>query len=282
MHRPRYPAKLEAYRESVVASELFDLCAVFIRILYTTAPRDPTQRAQTATDRRDETVIEINNLTMSYPLAQGSLDVLRELNLSLDDGETAAIVGPSGSGKTTLLLLLAGLEQPTEGSIALDGVELGRLDADGLADLRRDRLGIVFQSFHLVPSLTALGNVMLPLEIAGRENAAALAASMLERVGLAERADHFPSQLSGGEQQRVAIARALVHSPQLLLADEPTGNLDQHTGAQVIELLFDLYREAGSTLLLVTHDEALAKRCQRILRLERGRLVDTGKHALSA
>jgi len=219
---------------------------------------------------------------MSYALAQGSLDVLRELDLDLADGETAAIVGPSGSGKTTLLLLLAGLEQPTEGTIALDGVELGRLDADGLADLRRDRLGIVFQSFHLVPSLTALGNVMLPLEIAGRENAAALAASMLERVGLGERADHFPSQLSGGEQQRVAIARALVHSPRLLLADEPTGNLDQHTGAQVIELLFDLYREAGSTLLLVTHDEALAKRCQRILRLERGRLVDVGKHALSA
>ncbi len=219
---------------------------------------------------------------MSYPLASGSLDVLRDLNLSLDDGETAAIIGPSGSGKTTLLLLLAGLEQPSGGSIALDGIELGRLDADGLADLRRDRLGIVFQSFHLVPSLSALGNVMLPLEIAGGKNAAARAASMLERVGLGERADHFPAQLSGGEQQRVAIARAMVHSPRLLLADEPTGNLDQHTGAQIIELLFELHRESGSTLVLVTHDTAVAERCRRVLRLERGRLVEAGEDALSA
>ena len=178
--------------------------------------------------------------------------------------------------------LLAGLEQPSSGSIALDGVELGRLDADGLADLRRDRLGIVFQSFHLVPSLSALGNVLLPLEIAGRKNAAALAASMLERVGLGERTDHFPSQLSGGEQQRVAIARALVHSPRVLLADEPTGNLDQHTGAQVIELLFDLHRESGSTLVLVKHDVAVAKRCQRVLSLQNGRLVESGEDALSA
>ena len=219
---------------------------------------------------------------MSYPLASGSLDVLHDLNLSLADGETAAIIGPSGSGKTTLLLLLAGLEQPSSGSIALDGLELGRLDADGLADLRRDRLGIVFQSFHLVPSLSALGNVMLPLEIAGAKNAAARAAGMLERVGLGERADHYPAQLSGGEQQRVAIARAMVHSPRLLLADEPTGNLDQHTGAQVIELLFDLHRESGSTMVLVTHDTAVAERCGRVLRLERGRLVEAGEHALSA
>ena len=227
-------------------------------------------------------MIEINTLTMSYPLASGSLDVLHDLNLSLADGETAAIIGPSGSGKTTLLLLLAGLEQPSSGSIALDGLELGRLDADGLADLRRDRLGIVFQSFHLVPSLSALGNVMLPLEIAGAKNAAARAAGMLERVGLGERADHYPAQLSGGEQQRVAIARAMVHSPRLLLADEPTGNLDQHTGAQVIELLFDLHRESGSTMVLVTHDTAVAERCGRVLRLERGRLVEAGEHALSA
>ena len=227
-------------------------------------------------------MIEIQDLTMSFPLASGSLDVLRDLNLSLDDGETAAIIGPSGSGKTSLLLLLAGLEQPTRGRISLDGVDLGRLDVDGLADLRRDHLGIVFQSFHLVPSLSALGNVMLPLEIAGRQNAAALAASMLERVGLGERTDHFPAQLSGGEQQRVAIARALVHSPRLLLADEPTGNLDQHTGAQVIELLFDLHRESGSSLLLVTHDIAVAHRCQRVLRLQDGRLLESDEDALSA
>ena len=229
-------------------------------------------------------MIEINNLTMAYPLASGSLDVLRGLELKLESGETAAIVGPSGSGKTTLLLLLAGLEQPSEGGILLDGVDLTRLDADGLADLRRDRLGIVFQSFHLVPSLTALDNVALPLEIAGRENAAQQATEMLARVGLGDRADHYPSQLSGGEQQRVAIARALVHGPKLLLADEPTGNLDRETGATIVELLFELNREAGGSLILVTHDEALAARCQRVLRLEEGRLVEreARRHALSA
>ena len=229
-------------------------------------------------------MIEIEKLTMSYPLASGSLDVLRELELKLETGETAAIVGPSGSGKTTLLLLLAGLEQPSDGRILLDGVDLTSLDADGLADLRRDRLGIVFQSFHLVPSLTALDNVALPLEIAGRENAAQQATEMLARVGLGDRSEHYPSQLSGGEQQRVAIARALVHGPKLLLADEPTGNLDRDTGATIVDLLFELNREAGGSLILVTHDEALAARCQRVLRLEEGRLVEreAPRHALSA
>ena len=228
-------------------------------------------------------MIEIENLTMSFPVASGQLDVLRGVDLALDDGETAAIVGPSGSGKTTLLLLLAGLEQPQSGRILVDGVALDSLDADGLADLRRDRLGIVFQSFHLVPSLTALGTVALPLEIAGAANAAARAGAMLERVGLGERQDHFPMQLSGGEQQRVAIARALVHSPRVLLADEPTGNLDLETGARIIELLFGLHAETGSTLLLVTHDEAIASRCQRVLRLHDGRLVeDAERHALPA
>ncbi len=228
-------------------------------------------------------MIEIDKLTMSFAVASGSLEVLRGVDLALDDGETAAIVGPSGSGKTTLLLLLAGLEQPQSGRIRIDGVALDSLDADGLADLRRDRLGIVFQSFHLVPSLTALGNVALPLEIAGEANAAARAGAMLERVGLGERQDHFPMQLSGGEQQRVAIARALVHSPRVLLADEPTGNLDLETGARIIELLFGLHAETGSTLLLVTHDEAIASRCQRVLRLHDGRLVeDAERHALPA
>ena len=180
--------------------------------------------------------------------------------------------------------MLAGLEQPSSGRILLDGIDLTGLDADGLADLRRDRLGIVFQSFHLVPSLTALDNVALPLEIAGRENAAQQATEMLARVGLGDRADHYPSQLSGGEQQRVAIARALVHGPKLLLADEPTGNLDRETGATIVELLFELNREAGGSLILVTHDEALAARCQRVLRLEEGRLVEreARRHALSA
>ncbi len=228
-------------------------------------------------------MIEIDNLTMSFPIANGQLDVLRGVDLALRDGETAAIVGPSGSGKTTLLLLLAGLEQPHSGAIRIDGVALDTLDADGLADLRRDRLGIVFQSFHLVPSLTALGNVALPLEIAGADDAEARAAAMLERVGLGERGEHFPMQLSGGEQQRVAIARALVHAPPVLLADEPTGNLDLETGARIIELLFGLHAESGSTLVLVTHDEAIASRCQRVLRLHEGRLVeDAARHALPA
>ena len=228
-------------------------------------------------------MIEIDNLSMSFAIASGRLDVLRGVDLALRDGETAAIVGPSGSGKTTLLLLLAGLEQPEDGKIRIDGVALDSLDSDGLADLRRDRLGIVFQSFHLVPSLTALGNVALPLEIAGADDAEARAGEMLARVGLGDRRDHFPLQLSGGEQQRVAIARALVHSPAVLLADEPTGNLDLETGARIIELLFGLHAETGATLVLVTHDEAVAGRCERVLRLHEGRLVeDAERHALPA
>jgi putative ABC transport system ATP-binding protein len=225
-------------------------------------------------------VIELQNLSMSYPLEQGRLEVLSGVDLEIADGETLAIIGPSGSGKTTLLLLLAGLELAERGQIRLDGRNLQDLDADSLADLRRDSLGIVFQSFHLVPSLTALGNVALPLQIAGAEDAVERAASMLGRVGLAERRDHYPLQLSGGEQQRVAIARALVHSPRLLLADEPTGNLDLETGERIIELLFELNAAAGATLVLVTHDEAVASRCGRVLRLHAGRLIDD--HALSA
>ena len=178
--------------------------------------------------------------------------------------------------------MLAGLEQPSAGSILLENADLDQLDADALADLRRDRLGIVFQSFHLVPSLTAIGNVMLPLEIAGRDDAAEQAGAMLDRVGLADRAGHYPSQLSGGEQQRVAIARALVHRPRLLLADEPTGNLDTATGARIIELLFGLNRETGSTMILVTHDEAIAARCERVLRLHQGQLIEDSGHAVPA
>lgn len=219
---------------------------------------------------------------MSYALERGHLEVLSGVDLDIADGETVAIIGPSGSGKTTLLLLLAGLEQPQGGTISLDGVPLDKLDADALADLRRDRLGIVFQSFHLVPSLTALGNVALPLEIAGRADARERAQRMLKRVGLDDRQGHYPTQLSGGEQQRVAIARALVHSPGLLLADEPTGNLDLKTGAMVIDILFELNHAAASTLVLVTHDEAIARRCQRVLRLHQGKLIEDSDHALSA
>ena len=219
-------------------------------------------------------LLDIQQLSLSYVLADSRLEVLRGVDLSLEAGETVAILGPSGSGKTTLLLLLAGLEQASGGRILFEDADLGRLDADALADLRRDRLGIVFQSFHLVPSLTALGNVMLPLEIAGHDKARETAIAILDRVGLGERSSHYPSQLSGGEQQRVAIARALVHRPRLLLADEPTGNLDADTGARVIELLFGLNQETGSTMILVTHDKAIAARCGRVLRLRDGRLVE--------
>ena len=227
-------------------------------------------------------MIELKHLSMSYAIEHGRLDVLNGANLEIDDGDTVAIVGPSGSGKTTLLVLLAGLEPPVEGSVLLDGRVLGDLDEDALADLRRDRIGIVFQSFHLVPSLTALGNVALPLEIAGGQDARGRARNMLDRVGLADREDHYPAQLSGGEQQRVAIARALVHSPKLLLADEPTGNLDLRTGEKIIDLLFELNADSGSTLVLVTHDEAIARRCQRVVRLHLGKLVEEVAGAVSA
>jgi putative ABC transport system ATP-binding protein len=225
-------------------------------------------------------MIELQDV--SYSLEQSQLQVLDGACLSVAQGDTVAIVGPSGSGKTTMLVLLAGLEQPHDGEILIDGVALGGLDADALADLRRDRLGIIFQSFHLVQSLTALGNVALPLQIAGKENVRERALEMLDKVGLAERQNHYPAQLSGGEQQRVAIARALVHQPGLVLADEPTGNLDLATGAKIIELLFDLNADIGSTLVLVTHDDQVARRCERIVHLQQGKLVEDRDHALSA
>ncbi|NND60110.1 MAG: ABC transporter ATP-binding protein [Gammaproteobacteria bacterium] len=225
-------------------------------------------------------MIAINELSMSYPLEDGSLDVLVKVNMQIAEAETVAIVGPSGSGKTTLLILLAGLEEPSAGTITIDGEDITGLDADALADLRRDKLGIVFQSFHLVPSLTALGNVSLPMEIAGREHARDRAHQLLERVGLAERAHHYPSQLSGGEQQRVAIARALANAPRVLLADEPTGNLDINTGARIIEALFDLNAESRSTMVLVTHDTEIARRCQRVFHLDNGRLVEDAGNAV--
>ena len=227
-------------------------------------------------------MIELQDVAMSYSLEQSQLQVLDGACLSVAQGDTVAIVGPSGSGKTTMLVLLAGLEQPQSGEILVEGVALGGLDADALADLRRDRLGIIFQSFHLVQSLTALGNVALPLQIAGKDNVRDRALEMLDKVGLAERHNHYPAQLSGGEQQRVAIARALVHQPGLVLADEPTGNLDLATGAKIIELLFDLNADIGSTLVLVTHDDQVADRCERIVHLQQGKLVEDRDHALPA
>ncbi len=222
--------------------------------------------------KSDSVAIELRNLHLSYPLSNGHLDVLSGANATVGSGESVAVTGPSGSGKTTLLLLLAGLESPGKGSVHVNGFDLSALDADALADLRRDHLGIIFQSFHLIPSLTALGNVALPLDIAGVPGARAAAREILQRVGLEARSDHYPSQLSGGEQQRVAIARAMVHQPAVLLADEPTGNLDSETGSAIAELLFQLNRETGSTLVLVTHDRSIAALCDRTLRLHHGQL----------
>ena len=225
--------------------------------------------------------IQIRGLSLRYETATQPIEVLRGVDLDIQAGQSVAIAGHSGSGKTSLLLLLAGLERPAAGSVVMAGQRLETLDRDALADLRRDHIGIVFQSFHLLPSLTALDNVALPLQIAGRPDALVLARERLAEVGLAHRVDHRPSQLSGGEQQRVAIARALVHRPRLLLADEPTGNLDDATGERVRELLFDLHRASGSTMVLVTHDLAFAARCERVLMLQDGRLhegrIDAGR-----
>jgi putative ABC transport system ATP-binding protein len=218
-------------------------------------------------------LVEIRKLSLSLVGGAGPVNILREIDLSIAAGETLSIVGPSGAGKTTLLMALSGLERPSGGSVAVAGIELGELDEDGLARFRRRHVGIVFQSFHLVPSMTALENVALPLEFAGVADAAGRAREALEAVGLSGRLGHFPGELSGGEQQRVALARAFVPRPALLLADEPTGNLDRQTGERVMELLFALQREQGTTLVLVTHDERLAGRCQRRLTMADGRLL---------
>jgi putative ABC transport system ATP-binding protein len=201
------------------------------------------------------------------------LVILREIDLEVTHGEAVAVVGASGSGKSTLLALLAGLDTPTSGAIELDGQALFALDEDLRAELRGRSVGFVFQSFQLLPALTALENVMLPLELSNDEKAEELARQMLQRVGLGERLHHYPKHLSGGEQQRVALARAFVVRPKLLLADEPTGSLDADAGAEIIRLLFEMNREYGTTLVLVTHDETLAARCSRIVRLAAGRIV---------
>ncbi|HUF81233.1 MAG TPA: ABC transporter ATP-binding protein [Burkholderiales bacterium] len=219
-------------------------------------------------------IIRASKLGKQVSTGDAELTILSGVSFEIRAGEAVAIVGVSGSGKSTLLGLLAGLDTPSAGAVRIDGHELSSLDEDGRAELRGRMLGFVFQSFHLLPSMTALENVMLPLELAGAADAAAAARAMLARVGLGDRLNHYPKQLSGGEQQRVAIARAFVTRPRLLFADEPTGNLDAATGEQVIELLFELNRESGATLLLVTHDEALTRRCNRVLRLAGGRLQD--------
>ncbi len=202
------------------------------------------------------------------------VNILKGISLKVEAGSRLGLVGPSGSGKSSLMMLIGGLERQTKGRIIVAGQDLKSLNEDGLARFRRDNVGIVFQNFHLVPTMTALENVALPAEFAGREDAFDRAAEGLKAVGLGHRLDHYPGQLSGGEQQRAALARALVTDPKLVLADEPTGNLDGETGRQVIALLFDLARRRGTTLILITHDNALAERCDRVIRLEDGRVID--------
>ncbi len=223
---------------------------------------------------QDNIVLEARHVSKTVASPEGSLTILSDVSLSVRAGESLAIVGASGAGKSTLLALLAGLDTPSAGEVFIAGVNLTELDEDGRAAIRGKHVGFVFQSFHLIPSLTAIENVMLPLELAGRAGARGVAAAALEQVGLGARMPHYPKQLSGGEQQRVAIARAFVTRPELLFADEPTGNLDSVTGTRVTDLLFEMNRSTGSTLVLVTHDRTLARRCGRELELDAGQRVN--------
>jgi len=220
-----------------------------------------------------EFLLRAEQLTKKVSSPEGELTILDDVTLGVPRGDTAAIVGPSGAGKSTLLALLAGLDEPTSGKVWLNGTELTALDEDGRAGLRNREVGFVFQSFHLLPSLTAVENVMLPLELSGTPNAAGRARQALTEVGLEQRLKHYPKQLSGGEKQRVAIARAFVTGPSLLFADEPTGNLDNKTGARILDLLFTLNSATGTTLVLVTHDLEAAGRCQHVIELVGGRVA---------
>ncbi len=218
-------------------------------------------------------MIAVQHVFKTVTDSTGSLTILRDIDFTLNKGETAAIVGASGSGKSTLLSIIAGLDTPTQGTVHIDGVDLFAIDEDQRAALRSQKVGFVFQSFQLLGNLTALENVMLPLELAGRRDARATATQMLQRVGLGERLSSYPKVLSGGEQQRVALARAFVVQPAVLLADEPTGSLDFATGGKIMELMFDLNREQGTTLVLVTHDRGIAQRCERRITIEAGQVV---------
>jgi putative ABC transport system ATP-binding protein len=227
-------------------------------------------------------LVLLEDVSLSLPSAAGPVDILRGVSLAISAGETVALLGPSGSGKSSLMMVVAGLERPTAGRVRIAGQDLGALDENALARLRRRHVGIVFQAFHLLPTMTALENVAIPLELAGRRDAAATAEAALARIGLGHRTGHYPGQLSGGEQQRLAIARALAAGPGLLLADEPTGNLDSATGRVVIDCLFDEHARLGSALLLITHDASLAERCERQLRLDDGRIVGEERSAAVA
>lgn len=225
------------------------------------------------------TVLSAVNLSKQVSSPEGSLTILSDVSFDIRAGESVAVVGPSGAGKSTLLALLAGLDLPTSGHVTLNEVNLSELDEDGRARVRAENVGFVFQSFHLVPSLNALENVMLPLELAGNVDPRAASLDIINQVGLADRYRHYPAQLSGGEKQRVAIARAFATEPAVLFADEPTGNLDTRTGATIMDLMFELNRRSSTTLILVTHDTALAGRCDRIISLDAGKLVDDSRAA---
>ena len=219
-------------------------------------------------------ILTVSGLSKSIITANGQLDILKDIHFNIKSSESVAIIGASGSGKSTLLSLLAGLDTPSQGSVILNGEELSQLNEEQRAFLRQEKIGFIFQSFHLITSLTALDNVMLPLELKGDQQSRSKAMLLLDRVGLKQRYDHLPLQLSGGEQQRVAIARAFAGEPDILFADEPTGNLDQQSGENIIQLLFDLNSEQGTTLILVTHDMQLASACQRFLQLDFGHLTE--------
>jgi len=224
-------------------------------------------------------VLEAHNLGKEVSSPEGTLTILSDVSFAISAGESVAVVGPSGAGKSTLLALLAGLDLPTMGHVILNSANLSALDEDGRAQLRAESVGFVFQSFHLVPSLNALENVMLPLELAGRTDARQVAKDIIEKVGLQDRWSHYPAQLSGGEKQRVAIARAFATEPAVLFADEPTGNLDSRTGANIMDLMFELNHSSRTTLVLVTHDQGLAEKCDRVLSLDIGKLVSDERTA---
>jgi putative ABC transport system ATP-binding protein len=219
-----------------------------------------------------QAILSLENVNLTLEGNAGPVDILKNITLDVERGETLGLIGPSGSGKSSLLMLLGGLERASSGSVTVRGQEFGGMNEDALARFRRDHMGVVFQSFHLIPTMTALENVATPLELAGAKDAFERAAEELSNVGLAERMDHYPSQLSGGEQQRVALARAAAPKPEILLADEPTGNLDGATGDAIVEMLFDLSARFGATLILVTHAADLAARCDRVIRLEDGQI----------
>jgi putative ABC transport system ATP-binding protein len=221
----------------------------------------------------DSALIDVRNLSLSLGSPATRIDILRDIDLQVTAGETVALLGPSGSGKSSLMAILAGLERPSGGEVRVAGLDVGRLDEDALAVARRGRIGIVLQAFHLLPTMTAIENVAVPLELAGERDAFDAARAELEAVGLGARTTHFPAQLSGGEQQRVAIARALVGRPALLFADEPTGNLDAATGRSIMDLLFARQANRGATLFVITHDASLAARCARVIELSDGRIV---------